>query len=231
MIQYHYHAQGYLAHYPDLLAQLPNLPAALDVFTNKGAVLAYMLDLCAHLVEVCYLYGQGDLMVTICKQSVMDVARPTGPPLKAALPSAYNSTSSKAHTFLMECQTFMHLNQTSFPNDQVKILWVLQLCSDKAANWKRIQTELLEMGVSVPDHLLDWDAFQKEFLLKWADLNMQDKAQAKFASGLKQTTSVCHYAKPFKETVLEADFTDPVMLTVAFYEGLKWEIKQLLIGR
>ena len=61
-------------------------------------------------------------------------------------------------------------------NDQVKILWVLQLCSDKAANWKRIQTELLEMGVNVPDHLLDWDAFQKEFLLKWADLNVQDKA-------------------------------------------------------
>ena len=53
---------------------------------------------------------------------------------------------------------------------------MLQLCSDKAANWKRIQTELLEMGVNVPNHLLDWDAFQKEFLLKWADLNAQDKA-------------------------------------------------------
>ena len=39
------------------------------------------------------------------------------------------------------------------------------------------------------------------------------------------------YAELFKETVLEADFTDPVMLTAAFYEGLKWEIKQLLIGR
>ena len=87
------------------------------------------------------------------------------------------------------------------------------------------------MGVNVPDHLLDWDAFQKEFLLKWADLNTQDKAQAKFTSGLKQTTSVCCYAELFKETVLEADFTNPVMLTAAFYEGLKWEIKQLLIGR
>ena len=34
MIQYHYHAQGYLAHYPDLLVQLPDLPAALNAFTN-----------------------------------------------------------------------------------------------------------------------------------------------------------------------------------------------------
>ena len=95
-IQYHYHAQGYLAHYPDLLAQLPDLPTALNVFTNKGAVLVYMSDLCAHLVDVCYLYGQGDLMVTMRKQSVVDIVRPTGPCLKAALPSAYNSTSSKA---------------------------------------------------------------------------------------------------------------------------------------
>ena len=87
------------------------------------------------------------------------------------------------------------------------------------------------MGVNVPNHLLDWDAFQKEFLLKWVDLNVQDKAQAKFASGLKQTTSVRCYAELFKETVLEANFTNPVILMVAFYEGLKWEIKQLLIRR
>ena len=87
------------------------------------------------------------------------------------------------------------------------------------------------MGVDIPDHLLDWDAFQKEFLLKWADLNTQDKAQVKFASGLKQTTLVCCYAELFEETVLEANFTDPVMLMAAFYKGLKWEIKQLLIRR
>ena len=231
VMQYHYCAQGYLAHYPDLLVQLPDLPAALDAFTDRGAVSAYMSDLHAHLVEVCYLYSQGDLTTTICKQSIVDVARPARPCLKAALPSAYDGTSGKAHTFLMECWTFMHLNQSSFPNDQVKILWVLQLCLDKVANWKCIQTELLEMGVNVPDHLLDWDAFQKEFLLKWADLNAQDKAQAKFTSSLKQTTSVCRYAELFKETVLEANFTNPVMLTAVFYKGLKWEIKQLLIGR
>ena len=175
-IQYHYHAQGYLAHYPDLLAQLPDLPAALDAFTNKGAVAAYTSDLHAHLAEVRYLYGQGDLTMTICEQSVVDVARPARPRLKVALPTAYDGASSKACTFLTECQTFMHLNWPSFPDDQVKILWALQLCSDKAANWKRIQTELLEMGVDVPDHLLSWDAFQKEFLLKWVDLNVQDKA-------------------------------------------------------
>ena len=230
VIQYHYRAQGYLTHYPNLLTQLPNLPAALDAFTDKGVVVAYTSDLRAHLAEVRYLYGQGDLTTMIREQSVIDVTRPVRSHLKAALPTAYDGSSSKARTFLTECRTFIRLNWCAFPNDQVKILWALQLCLDKAVNWKQIQTELLEMGVDIPNHLLDWDTFQ-EFLLKWADLNAQDKAQAKFASGLKQTTSVHCYAELFEETVLEADFTDPVMLTAAFYEGLKWEIKQLLIGR
>ena len=135
-IQYHYCAQGYLTHYPNLLAQLPDLPATLEAFTNKGVISVYMSDLHAHLTEVCYLYSQGDLMMTIHKQSVVDVTRPIRSHLKAALPTAYDGTSSKAHTFLTECQTFIHLNWSSFPDDQVKILWVLQLCSDKAANWK-----------------------------------------------------------------------------------------------
>ena len=104
---YHYHAQGYLAHYPDLLAQLPNLPATLDAFTDKGVVAAYTLDLRAHLVEVRYLYSQGDLTTTIREQSVIDIARPVRSCLKAALPTAYDSSSSKAHTFLTECRTFI----------------------------------------------------------------------------------------------------------------------------
>ena len=144
-MQYHYCAQGYLAHYPDLLVQLPDLSAALNTFTDRGAVLAYTSDLRAHLAEVRYLYGQGDLTTTIRKQSIVDIARPAGPCLKAALPSAYDGTSGKARTFLTECQTFMHLTRSSFPNNQVKILWALQLCLDKAANWKCIQTELLVM--------------------------------------------------------------------------------------
>ena len=95
-----------------------------------------MSDLHAHLAEVCYLYSQGDLTMTIHKQSVVDIARPVRSHLKAALPTAYDSTSNKAHTFLTECWTFIRLNWSSFPDDQVKILWVLQLCSDKASNWK-----------------------------------------------------------------------------------------------
>ena len=87
--------------------QLPDLPATLEAFTDKGVIVAYTLDLHAHLMEVYYLYGQGDLVTMICKQSVIDVTRPVGSHLKAALPTAYDSTSSKACTFLTECWTFI----------------------------------------------------------------------------------------------------------------------------
>ena len=54
----------------------------------------------------------------------------------------------------------------------------------------------------------------KEFLLKWADLNAQKKARTKFATSIKQTTSVRRYAELFEDLILEADFHDPTMLAL-----------------
>jgi hypothetical protein len=84
----------------------------------------------------------------------------------------------------------MRMYSSSFPGDDVRILWTLQLCSDKSANWKCIQMELMEGNARPPSYLQDWDDFQTEFLLKWADMNSQKKARTRFLAGLKQTTSV-----------------------------------------
>jgi hypothetical protein len=45
-------------------------------------------------------------------------------------------------------------------------------------------------GYSTPNHLCIWEEFQKNFRLKWADLNAKQKAQQRFLAGLKQTGSV-----------------------------------------
>jgi hypothetical protein len=50
--------------------------------------------------------------------------------------------------------------------------------------------ELMEGNARPPSYLQDWDNFQTEFLLKWADMNSQKKARARFLASLKQTTSV-----------------------------------------
>jgi hypothetical protein len=91
--------------------------------------------------------------------------------------------------------------------------------------------DLLEGGTDVPNYLLDWDTFQKEFLLKWADLNARKKARARLLAGVKQTTSVRRYTEIFDELVLEAGFRDPDVLVSMFYEGLKWEVRQHLVGK
>ena len=39
------------------------------------------------------------------------------------------------------------------------------------------------------------------------------------------------YVELFDEVVLEATYTDPIILAGSFYEGLKWEVKRDLVGR
>ena len=187
-------------------------------------------DLQAHLGELCYLYSQGQAADACHEPPAKSAARPPAI-LKTALPTVYNRTASQAKTFLAECRNFMALNTSNFPDNQLRIWWTLQLCSDQAATWKRIQLELLEEGTDVPHHLLHWNTFQQNFLLTWVDLNAQNKAQARLLAGVKQTTSVQCYMEAFEELVLEAQFHDPDVLIPMFYEGLKWEIKQHLVGK
>ena len=86
-------------------------------------------------------------------------------------------------------------------------------------------------GLEMPDHLLHWESFQEDFQLKWANLNARQKAQQCFYNGIKQTGSVCCYAELFEEVMLEAEFHDPKMLTSAFYNSLKYEVRHDLVGQ
>ena len=231
----HHRTLGFLENQPDLASRVLGLPPAIDAFTDKGAILASAYDLRVHndMLHFLYIEGQNRNVAHAAhvEPAPAPALAPREPRLKAALPVTFDGTSAKARTFLAECRAFMKLNASTFPNDETRILWTLQLCSDKSANWKRIQMELLEGTGVIPEGLLRWDKFQEDFLLKWADMNAQKKARAKFATGLKQTTSVRRYVELFDEVVLEAAYSDPTMLAGAFYEGLKWEVKCDLVGR
>ena len=175
---YHHQTDGRLKLIVDLHVQIPPLPALLEIFTDKGVILSHISNLCVHLGELCYLYGQGQAADASRKLSVKSTAKSSSPHLKSTLPMTYDGTSSKAQTFLSECCNFMVMNKSTFPTNCLCIRCTLQLCADKATTWKHIQLDLLESGTDVPDYLLDWDTFQEEFLLKWADLNTQNKVQA-----------------------------------------------------
>jgi len=125
----------------------------------------------------------------------------------------------------------MTLNKSCFGSNEIRIQWALQLCTDKAANWKRVQLELAYDLDTAPDHLVSWKLFQRNFLNKWADLNAKQKACNRFHAGLKQTSSVRRYVEAFEELILEMEFHNEEMITSAFYQGLKYEVKRDLVGR
>jgi hypothetical protein len=195
-LRYHYHMTGFLAHSPELHARIPALPNQLESFTDKAAILVGVADLHVHVKQLTTMHVEGVAESAARSHSLKPdptaaaAPRPREPHLKAALPTTFDGTTARARTFLAECRAFIRMNSSSFPDDDVRILWMLQLCSDKSANWKQIQMELMEGNVRPPSYLRDWDDFQTEFLLKWADMNSQKKAHARFLAGLKQTTLV-----------------------------------------
>jgi hypothetical protein len=236
-LRYHYHTTSFLAHSPELHARIPALPNQLESFTDKVAILVGVADLRVHIEQLTTMHVEGVAESAARSRSLKPdpataaTPRPREPRLKAALPTTFDGMTARARTFLAECRAFMRMNSLSFPDDDVRILWTLQLCSDKSANWKRIQMELMEGNVRPLSYLQDWDDFQTEFLLKWADMNSQKKAHARFLAGLKQTTSVRRYAEIFEDLTLEADFTDPTILHAVFYEGLKWDVRCDMVGK
>jgi hypothetical protein len=209
----------------------------LKSFTDKVTILVSVSDLHVHVKQLTTMHVEGAAQSTAQSQSLKPDPATTPAPkprehcLKVALPTMFNGTTARAHTFLTKCRAFMRMNSLSFPNDDVHILWTLQLCSDKSTNWKQIQMELMEDNVMPPNYLLQWDGFQTEFLLKWADMNSQKKACTWFLAGPKQTTSVQWYVEIFKELALEAIFTNPAILHAGFYKGLKWDIRHDMVGK
>jgi len=228
--------EGALQDFPDLADKLDETPTLLDSFSNKSQNLAHITDLITFLADIWVLYE--DAQQKRSEATLLTRSTSSGPALtehggalKVALPSHFDRSSSKARVFLAECNNFMALNSSHFTSDEIRIQWALQLCTDKAANWKRVQLELAQDEYNPPAYLVSWKLFQQNFINKWADLNAKQKACNHFHTGLKQTGSVCQYVKAFEELVLEMEFQDEEILTSAFYNGLKYEVKRDLVGR
>jgi len=228
--------KGALADFPDLADKLKETPALPDSFNDKPQNLAHITELVVFLSDVRVLYEEAQRMrseAMLSTRSTSSGPAPTerGGALKVALPSHFDGSSSKARIFLAKCNNFMALNSSRFASDEICVQWALQLCTDKATNWKRVQLELAQDEYNPPAYLVSWKLFQRNFINKWADLNAKQKARNRFHTGLKQTGSVRRYVEAFEELVLETEFRDEEILTSAFYNGLKYEVKRDLVGR
>ena len=230
--RYHTLVEGSLLNQSDLTNRLPDMPDPLESFTDKMMIAVGVSDIFAHLMQVQALYAEGEQTRAVRAVSTVSgsAASERGGP-KVSLPASFDGSSTKTRTFLAECNNYIKLHRSQFASDHIKIQWALQLCTDKSANWKCIQLERADDGTDCPDYLINWEEFQKCFHNKWADLNAKQKAQQRFLSGIKQTGSVRRYAELFDEVVLESEFRDPAIITAAFYNGLKYEVRRDLVGK
>jgi len=234
--RFHDRVEGVLQEFPDLAKNLTDTPEPLDGYNDKPQNLSHITELVIFLSDVRVLYEEAQRLrseATLSTRSTSSGPAPTerGGALKVALPSHFDGSSSKARVFLAECNNFMALNSSRFASDEIRVQWALQLCTDKAANWKRVQLELAQDEYNPPAYLVSWKLFQRNFINKWADLNAKQKARNRFHTGLKQTGSVRRYVEAFEELVLETEFRDEEILTSTFYNGLKYEVKRDLVGR
>ena len=154
--RYHDRVEGYLF-FDDCLnlaSQLPDVPNPLDSFTDKATIVAGAADLIAYVSDVRALYDEVHRnrakRATSSTMSGSAIAERSAP--EVVLPTSFDGSSAKARTFLAECNHYIDLNSRQFSTDSVKIQWALQMCTDKAANWKRIQLELAN-GYDPPEYL------------------------------------------------------------------------------
>jgi len=84
-------------------------------------------------------------------------------PLKVALPDSFDGTRSKGRAFLNSCRLYFALRSSSFPNDQVRILWTLtHMKSGRAAHFadRVIRHEAVPGNA---EYFSDWNHFVREF--------------------------------------------------------------------
>jgi len=193
--RFHDCVEEVLQEFPDLADKLTDTPEPLDGYTDKPQNLSHITELVIFLSDIQVLYEEAQRM---CSEATLSTRSTSSGPalterggaLKVALPSHFNGSSSKARVFLADCNNFMALNLSQFASNEIRIQWALQLCTDKAANWKRVQLELAMDEDHAPAYLMNWRLFQWNFLNKWADLNSKQKARNRFHASLKQTGSV-----------------------------------------
>ena len=164
-MQYHTLVEGSLLNQPDLTDRLPDMPDQLESFTNKMMISVGVSNLFTHLMEVQALHAKGAQFCAVRAASATisgSTAIECGS-LKVSLPASFDGSSTKACTFLAECNNYINLNWSQFASNHVKIQWALQLCTDKVVNWKCIQLECADNGTHCPNYLLNWEEFQKNF--------------------------------------------------------------------
>lgn len=131
-------------------------------------------------------------------------------------------------SFIQLCQLYFNLQPHNFPNDGLKIQFVLMFLHEKAALWAQpIKQEIISPGGTTMTRSMVWTAFFDEFKSAFYDPDKKGSAMRSLTN-LKQTKSANTYTSDFQQLITILGWTEEEQLWYHHYKGLKAEIKDKL---
>jgi hypothetical protein len=148
--------------------------------------------------------------------------------IKAALPTKFDGSPSKASSFINTCENYFILNLMT-PEQQVR--FALALTEGRAEHWTRTSLDSLNSLLPPPwEH--DWDLFKGHFNLRFQDRQERDRAVYDLMNNkVVQITSVREFIDKVRDTCQKAGWADKLQWRDVVMNGLKREVTMALAGR
>lgn len=162
---------------------------------------------------------------------------PKSIPLKVALPEPFNRDREKGQAFLNSCELYFRLQAGAFPDDQVRIHWVLmQMKSGRAAIFAdRVIRHEAHEGQEIC--FADWKGFVTEFKMQFCPLYENVTAITKLEGTryFQGHRALEDYIDEVQTLLDKSGYVDPLTHVVKFRRGLdptlQSQIAEITMGR
>lgn len=137
-------------------------------------------------------------------------------------PHIFNGSASDVDSFVDDIAGAIRLSRASLPNDEDKALYLNSyLGNGSPKSWFNA------IRATIPHLLDDYEELIINFREHFGDSDVEATALRKI-DALRQTSSCSTYASRFREQLIHVDFSESTKI-LKFYEGLKEEVKDLLL--
>jgi hypothetical protein len=149
--------------------------------------------------------------------------------IKPSPPNDFDGDRSKGRAFLSQCELYLSLRRSDFPNDEVRITWALTFMkSGRAANFAE---RALAYKTKYDEGKYDsWSDFVLAFEDAFCPLNESTNAITRLESEsyYQGKRSVDEYIDEIEELIEKSGYKDPLVEVIKFRRGLNPSIQDMI---
>jgi len=144
--------------------------------------------------------------------------------LKPSPPPNFDGDRQKGRGFINACQAYFRLRPDNFPDEQVKIRWVMTFMNQgRAQKWaNRIYRWESTPTNNGNDYFVDWDDFRSRFRTEFYPLHSEAAATNRLEgiAYFQGRRTVDDYLDDFRDLISDSGYADPKTIVVKFRRGL-----------